>query len=88
MDCPPLELAMKYAIKGEILEELSRDDSGKRRAKCSLKVQDKTLIVELTEKDKKECYSKSKQFVFSVELKQGQRVRSQSPCRMWPVALS
>ena len=73
VDNPPLELSMEGAIKGEILEELERDAKGKRRAKCSLKVLEKTLIVELTEKEKKECFSKSKQFVFSVELKQGQR---------------
>ncbi|CAH1054899.1 hypothetical protein [Paenibacillus pseudetheri] len=36
-----------------------------------LYVQGKELEVILTEKDKKECYSKSKKFVFSVVLKQG-----------------
>ena len=48
VDNPPLELSMEGAIKGEILEELERDAKGKRRAKCSLKVLEKTLIVELT----------------------------------------
>ncbi|MFC5402336.1 hypothetical protein [Cohnella soli] len=73
VDNPALELDMEGAIKGEILEELPRDESGNRTAKCSLKIQDKILEVILTEKDKKVCYSKSGQFVFSVELKQGQR---------------
>lgn len=73
VDNAPLELSMKGAIKGEILEEIERDANGKRRARCQLRIQDKTMIVELTEKDKKTCQSKSGQFVFSVELKQGQR---------------
>jgi hypothetical protein len=73
VDKPPLELAMKGHIKGEILEELAPDENGKRRAKCSLLIQEKTLIVELTEKVKKECFAKSGNFVFSIELKQGQR---------------
>ncbi|MGU3473094.1 hypothetical protein ACLBWT_18350 [Paenibacillus sp. D51F] len=73
VDDPPLELAMKGAIKGEILEELDRDANGKRRARCQLQIQDRTLTVDLTEKDKKVCNSKSGQFVFSIELKQGQR---------------
>jgi hypothetical protein len=73
VDHPPLELAMKGHIKGEILEELAPDANGKRRAKCSVQIQEKTLIVELTEKVKKECFAKSGQFVFSIELKQGQR---------------
>lgn len=73
VDEPPLELAMKGAIKGEILEELNRDDAGRRRARCQLHIQGKELVVDLTEKDKKICNSKSDQFVFSIELKQGQR---------------
>ncbi|MBO7745771.1 hypothetical protein I8J29_16305 [Paenibacillus sp. MWE-103] len=73
VDNPPLELDIKGAMTGEILEELPRDQSGKRRAKCSIMVQDKPLTVELTEKNKKEISSASGQFVFSVELKQGQR---------------
>lgn len=73
VDEPPLELAMKGAIKGEILEELERDESDMRRARCQLQIQEKKLVVDLTEKDKKVCNSKSGQFVFSIELKQGQR---------------
>ncbi|MFC4812785.1 hypothetical protein [Paenibacillus sp. GCM10023250] len=73
VDNPPLELDIKGAMTGEILEELPRDQSGKRRAKCSIMVQDKPVTVELTEKNKKEISSASGQFVFSVELKQGQR---------------
>jgi hypothetical protein len=73
VDDPPLELAIKGAIKGEIIEELDRNEHGKRRAKCKVVVQNKTIEVNLTEKDKKVCYSKSEQFVFSIELKQGQR---------------
>lgn len=74
VDNPPLELDMKGAIKGEVVEEMEMDVSGMRRAKCSLKVQDKTLEVILTEKDKKVCIAQqTQQFVFSVELKQGQK---------------
>lgn len=73
VDKPPLELVMKGAVKGEVLEEIDPDDTGRRRAKCSLSVQDKILEVILTENDKKECFAKSGQFVFSVELKKGNR---------------
>lgn len=73
VDHVPLELSLKGHIKGEILEEVTPDDSGRRRAKCSLKIQNKSLEVILTEKEKKECFSKSGEFVFSVELKQAQR---------------
>lgn len=73
VDDPPLELSIEGAIKGEILQELERNELGKRRALCKVVIQDKTLEVILTEKDKKVCYSKSNQFIFSIELKQGQR---------------
>lgn len=73
VDKPPLELDMKGAIKGEILEEIEPDANGKRRARCELRIQEKTLTVDLTLKDKKECFSKSGQFVFSIELKQANR---------------
>lgn len=73
VDDPPLELVMAGAIKGEIMKELEPNQFGMRRARCRLYVQGKELEVILTEKDKKECYSKSKQFVFSVVLKQGLR---------------
>lgn len=73
VDDPPLELVMEGAIKGEIMKELEPTQFGMRRARCKLLVQGKELEVILTEKDKKECYSKSKQFVFSVVLKQGLR---------------
>lgn len=73
VDVPPLELKMKGSIKGEVLEELPATEAGYRRAKCSLVVQDKTLEVILTEKDEKVCHSSSGKFVFSVELKQGQK---------------
>ncbi|MCM3130563.1 toprim domain-containing protein (plasmid) [Paenibacillus urinalis] len=71
VDKPPLELSMQGSIKGEIMEEVEPLPNGLRRAKCSLQVQDKTLEVILTEKDKKICHSKSGQFVFSVKLEQG-----------------
>lgn len=73
VDSPPLELDLKGAIKGEILEEIEKEENGYRRARCEIQIQDKTLIVDLTEKDKKECFSQSGHFVFSVELKQGQK---------------
>ncbi len=73
VDNPPLELSMKGHIKGEIVKELDPDDKGLRRARCEVRILEKTLVVDLTEKVKKECFSKSGQFVFSIELKQGQR---------------
>lgn len=73
VDKPLLVLKMEGAIKGEVLEEVSPDENGKRRAKCKLIVADKVLEVILTEKEIKECYSKSGQFVFSVVLKQGNK---------------
>jgi hypothetical protein len=73
VDDPPLELKIKGAIKGEIIQELDRDDKGMRRAKCKLVIQNETKEVVLTEKEKKVCHSKSNQIVFSIELKQGQR---------------
>jgi hypothetical protein len=73
VDKPPLELVMKGAIEGEILEELAPVDDGRRRAKCKFVISNKILEVIMTENELKECFSKSKQFIFSVELKQGQR---------------
>ncbi len=73
VDEPPLVIDMNGAIKGEIMKELESSPYGMRRARCKLFVQDKELEVILTEKDPKVCYSKSGQFVFSVELKQGNR---------------
>lgn len=71
VDKPKLELTMEGSIKGNILDEVEPLPNGLRRAKCSLQVQDKTLEVILTEKDKKICNSRSGQFVFSVRLQQG-----------------
>lgn len=71
VDKPQLELSMQGAIKGEILEEIDPLENGLRRARCSLRIQDKTLEVILTEKDKKVCHAKSGQFVFSIKLEQG-----------------
>lgn len=73
VDNPPLELDMKGAIKGEILEELEPDKFGKRTAKCKVQIADRELEVILKVKDKKVCNSKTGEFVFSIELKQGQR---------------
>ncbi|MGV2967229.1 toprim domain-containing protein [Paenibacillus sp. AGC30] len=73
VDNPPLEIDMKGAIKGVIKKEIEKNELGKRRAQCEIEVQGKTMIVQLTEKDKKVCTSKSGQFVFSIELKQTQR---------------
>lgn len=73
VDKPLLELHMEGAIKGEILEEVNPDENGNRRAKCKLFIQDKIMEVILTEKDKKECYSKSGQFVFRIVLRPGNR---------------
>ncbi|MEB9897624.1 toprim domain-containing protein [Bacillus cereus] len=73
VDNPPLELDMQGSIKGEIIQELDSAQNGMRRARCQLKIADKEIEVDLTEKDKKVCYSKSGQFVFSIELKQGQK---------------
>ncbi|MDN4067696.1 hypothetical protein QYF50_07290 [Paenibacillus vini] len=70
VDIPPLELHMKGAIKGKILKELD-PRNGKRCALCEVITSGKTMEVILTEKDKKVCRSKSDQFVFSIELKQG-----------------
>lgn len=72
VDDPPLELDMEGVIKGEIIRELE-PENGKRRAQCRVVIQEKELEVILKEKDKKVCYSKSGQFVFSIQLKQGQR---------------
>lgn len=73
VDEPPLELKMEGAIKGEVIKELEPSQWGMRRARCRIHVQEKTLEVILTEKDEKVCYSKSGQFVFRVELKEGNR---------------
>ncbi|WP_336775104.1 MULTISPECIES: hypothetical protein [unclassified Paenibacillus] len=73
VDKPMLELHMKGHIKGEILEELA-PENGKRRARCEIHVGDKTLQVTLIQNDKKESYSSSSgQFIFSIELKQGNK---------------
>ncbi|MFE5321531.1 hypothetical protein ACFQ88_22750 [Paenibacillus sp. NPDC056579] len=73
VDSPPLELDLEGSVKGEILQEIEPDLTGKRRAKCLFEVSGKEMEVFLTEKDKKVCHSKSGQFVYSIELKQGQR---------------
>ncbi|MFX3637362.1 MAG: hypothetical protein ACE3L7_01805 [Candidatus Pristimantibacillus sp.] len=74
VDRPPLELDMEGAITGEILDELDPTETGYRRAKCEIVIGGiKKMEVILTEKEEKVCMSKSGQFVFRIELKQGQR---------------